>query len=366
MDLSRMHKPLEKEIADEVAKVISKGDFILGGKVEEFENNFAKYCEVNYAAGVSTGTDALELILRAYDIGECDEVILPANTFIATASAVSSAGAKPVLADVSKYDYNLDINEIKKAINKKTKAIIPVHLYGYPANMEEITEIAKKYNLRVIEDACQAHGAKYNGKRAGNLGDAAAFSFYPAKNLGAFGDGGIVVSNEKELIDRIKMLRNYGQSKKYYHDMFAFNMRLDTIQAAVLNTKLQHLDEWNNLRRKSARRLNELLRGKVLVPEEIPNIEQVYHLYVVRAKDEEERNKLAKFLNEKEIATGLHYPIPIHLQKAYSHLGYKEGNFPISEELCRTGLSLPMFPYMKDEEINYLADCVKEFYKNGK
>nr|QBM01200.1 UDP-4-amino-4-deoxy-L-arabinose--oxoglutarate aminotransferase [uncultured archaeon] len=362
MDLSRMHEPIRGEIDEAVKRVIDKGNFILGNQVEEFEKNFAKYCGVKYAAGVSTGTDALELILRAMNIGQGDEVLIPANTFIATATAVSSSGAKPVLVDIKKNTANINPKEAEEKITKRTKAIIPVHLYGQPSDMDEILEIAKNHNLKVIEDACQAHGATYKGKGVGSFGDAAAFSFYPAKNLGCFGDGGMIVSNNKEVIEKIKMLRNYGQSEKYHHDFFAFNKRLDTIQAAVLSVKLKYLDKWNESRRNSAKKLNELLKNNVTIPEMSLDNKHVFHLYVIAAKSKEERDKLKNFLQEKGIQTGLHYPIPIHLQKAYSDLGLKEGSYPVAEDLAKKSLSLPMFPYMTDKEINHIIGSIRDFY----
>ena len=362
VDLSRMHQALEERIIKELKEIIQKGDFILGKRVEEFEENFAKYCNVNHAASVSTGTNALELISRGLGIGKDDEVIVPANTFIATASAVVSAGAKPVLVDCDE-SCNIDVKKIESAITGNTKAIMPVHLYGQPAEMDEILEIAKKHNLKVIEDACQAHGALYRGKKVGSLGHAAAFSFYPAKNLGAFGDAGIAVSNDKELIEKIKMLRNYGQSKKYYHDFFAFNKRMDALQAAILNVKLPSLDEWNEQRRKIASYYNKMLKDvkEIELPNEKSHIAQVYHLYVIKTKKREE---LQKFLEEKGIGTGIHYPLPIHLQKAFSHLGHKEGDFPKTEQYSRQILSLPMFPGMREEEAKYVANRIKSFFGN--
>ena len=360
MDLSRMHNPLRTKINNGIKGVIDRGDFILGRKVEEFEKNFSKYCGVKYAAGVSTGTDAIELALRGLNIGKGNEVITAPNSFIATASAISSAGAKPVFADVQYDSGNIDPDEIKKHITNKTKAIIPVHLFGQPADMDEILDIAGKYDLKVIEDACQAHGATYKEKKVGSLGDVAAFSFYPSKNLGCFGDGGIVVSDNKDLIDKIKMLRNYGQSQKYHHDFFAFNKRLDTTQAAVLNIKLPYIDSWNDSRRDSAKKLNEGLMGIVETPGFPVDRKPVYHLYVIRV--ESERQELQSFLNMKNIGTGLHYPVPIHLQKAYSELSLKNGDYPVAEDISKRGLSLPMFPFMKDEEINYIVDCIKAFY----
>lgn len=361
VDLNRAHNTLKEELNQAINKVINDNSYILGKEVEEFEKNFAAYCNVDYAAGVSTGTDALELILRALGLKNGNEIIVPANTFIATASAVVSAGAKPVLVDCDE-NCNIDIKKIESAITGKTKAIMPVHLYGQPADMNEILEIAKKHNLKVIEDACQAHGALYDGKRAGSLGDAAAFSFYPAKNLGAFGDAGIAVSNDKELIGKIKMLRNYGQSKKYYHDFFAFNRRMDTIQAAILNIKLKHLDKWNRQRREIARIYSEglkSLKGIVEIPKEDKNKEHIYHLYVIRT---EKREELQNFLKEKGIDTGIHYPIPIHLQEAFRHLSYKEGDFPRTENYARQILSLPIFPGMTDEEAKNVVSEIKSFF----
>ncbi len=363
MDFLRMHNPIKEELENAILSVAAKGDFILGKKVEEFEQNFAKYCGAKYAAGTSTGTDALELILRALEIGEGDEVITAPNSFIATASAISSAGAKPIFADIDYETANINPNEIEKQITSKTKAIMPVHLYGQPVNMDEILKIANNKGLVVIEDSCQAHGAIYKQNRTGSLGIAAGFSFYPAKNLGCFGDGGIVVSNDKNLIDKVKMLRNYGQSEKYHHDFFAFNMRLDTMQAAVLDVKLPYLDAWNKSRRESAEKLNVGLKNIIKTPVVLNDRQSVHHLYVVNANSEKERNALQKHLQEKEVSTGLHYPIPIHLQKAYADLGLKKGEYPITERLCETGLTLPMFPGMKDEEIEYVIDSVKSFYK---
>lgn len=362
MDLSRMHKSLKNELKKAIDEVIDKNSYILGEKVEKFEENFASYCNVKYAAGVSTGTDALELILRAYNIGRSDEVILPVNSFIATASAVTFANAKPVFVDCAE-SYNINTDDIEKKITEKTKAIIPVHLYGQPCNMDKILEIANRNNLKVIEDACQSHGAEYKRKKTGSLGYAAAFSFYPAKNLGAFGDAGIVVSNNKNLIEKIKMLRNYGQSVKYHHDLLAFNKRMDAIQAAILDVKLKYLDKWNKQRREAAKEYNiELkeLEKVVKKPIEYNDRKHVYHLYVIRT---EKRDELENYLTKKGIATGLHYPIPIHLQKAYSNLGYKEGDFPISEKYSKEILSLPIFPGLTSKKIKFVCDGIKEFFK---
>lgn len=360
VDLSRIHDPIMHEIDKGIKEVVKKGDFILGNKVEEFEKNFANYCGVKHAAGVSTGTDAIELALRAFNIGQGDEVITAPSSFIASASAIYAAGATPVFADVQLKSSNIDPKEIKKRITKKTKAILPVHLYGNPADMDEILDIAKEYNLKVIEDACQAHGAKYKGKKIGSLGDASVFSFYPSKNLGCFGDGGIVVSNNSDVIDKVKMLRNYGQSKKYYHDFYAFNKRLDTIQAVILDIKLPHIDIWNDSRIEAAKKLNEGLDGIIETPEISGDKKAVFHIYAIRV--DSERDKLKTYLDSRNVGTGLHYPIPIHLQKAFSILEYKKGDFPNTENLAQKELSLPMFPFMNNEEINYIIDSIREFY----
>lgn len=359
MDLKRMHDPIKEEIMKEINEVIEKNSYILGDKVEEFEKNFAGFHNIGFGVGLDSGTSALELGLKALGIGQGDEVIVPVNTFIATASAVAFSGAKPVLVDNDEH-YNIDASKIEKAITDKTKAIIPVHLYGQPADMDEINEIARKYNLVVIEDACQAHGAGYKGKKIGNFSKLACFSFYPGKNLGGFGDGGIVLTNDKELAEKLKMMRNYGQSKKYYHDFFGYNRRLDALQAAVLNVKLKHLNEWNNSRREIADRYRELLKDLPLnLPTEKLDREHVYHLFVIRT---EERDKLAEFLKQNGIDTGLHYPIPIHLQKSYSNLNYKQGDFPVAEKYAGEILSLPMFPGMTNEEVEYVCNKVREFY----
>jgi len=362
LDLSRIHEPLKAEFMKEIENIITTNNYILGNKVEEFENNFAKFHETAYGIGVDSGTSALELSLKALGIGEGDEVIVPANTFIATASAVVFAQAKPVFVDCDE-NYNINTKNIEKHITKKTKAIIPVHLYGQPADMDEIIKIAKKHDLKIVEDCCQAHGAKYNNKKIGSFGDLACFSFYPGKNLGGFGDGGIILTNSKELSEKLKMLRNYGQSKKYHHDFFGYNRRLDNLQATVLNIKLKHLDKWNEQRRNIAAIYKENLKNMagIVLPNESQNKKSVYHLFVVRVKNGK-REDLMNFLKEKGVDTGLHYPIPIHLQKSYSNLNHKEGDFNKAEEYGKEILSLPIFPGMKNEEVEYVCDKIKEFY----
>jgi dTDP-4-amino-4,6-dideoxygalactose transaminase len=333
---------------------------VLGQAVKEFEKAFAQYCEVEHAIGVDSGYSALELILLAYNIGPGDEVITAASTFIATALAISNCGARPILVDMDADSYNLDPNLLEAAITPATKAIIAVHLYGQPADMDPILAIARKHNLYVIEDACQAHGARYKGRRTGGLGDAAAYSFYPSKNLGAYGDGGMVVTNDAHVAEQVRLLRNLGQSVKYYHQVKGFNHRLDTIQAAILCAKLPHLDEGNASRRETADHFNQLLAGTLVVTPATPAwAEPVYHLYVVQVDD---RDGLQAHLAEAGVATGIHYPIPIHLQPAYTELGYKKGDFPVTEQAAARILSLPMYPGMSYEAIVYTVDAIKSFF----
>jgi len=330
VDLNREYQAIGRDTARAIKEVLRRGDFILGEAVQHFEEEFAKYCGVPFAVGTSCGLDALRLSLLASGVGPGDEVITAANTFIATAFAISAVGARPVLVDVDEVTFNINPAQIEPKITQATKAIIPVHLYGQPADMEPILEMARSRGLKVIEDACQAHGAKYKGKRVGFFGDAAAFSFYPAKNLGAYGDE---------------------------HTMKGGNWRLDTLQAAVLCVKLKHLDEWNEARRKAAASYGQLLQDKAIItPLEAPYAKHIYHLYVIRLKN---RDEARKQLAEKGIETGIHYPIPIHLTPAYKDLGYKPGDFPISERLADAILSLPMHPFLERKEIEYVAEIIK-------
>lgn len=359
VDLSAQHELIGEEIDRAMREVVRSSDFILGKEVTLFEKDFAAYCGAADAIGVDTGISALELSLRAMGIGPGDEVITAANSFIASASPISMVGARPVFVDVDPQTYNLDPNLVERAITSRTKAIVPVHLYGQPADMDAILAIAQARGLRVLEDACQAHGALYRGRRAGSLGDAAAFSFYPAKNLGAYGDGGIVVTSDPEIAERVRMLRNYGQKVKYHHELLAFNRRLDTLQAAVLRVKLRYLDAANDARRRNAARYAELLRGlDVVTPYEASDVTHIYHVYVARVAD---RDGLQKHLAERGIATGIHYPIPIHLQPAYHDLGYGPGDFPVTERLAGEILSLPMYPELDEEKIAWVANAIREF-----
>lgn len=366
VDLKTQYAHIADEVNKGVLDVLGACDFILGAKVKAFEKDFALYCGASYAVGVSSGTDAIHLALRALGIGEGDEVITQANTFIATVLAISYTGAKPVLVDVDEKTFNIDPEKLRKAITKKTKAIVPVHLYGRPAPMDEIAAVAREHKLFIVEDACQAHGAQYYGKKGvrktGTLGDIAAFSFYPGKNLGAYGDGGAVTTNSPELHEKLRMLRDYGQSVKYHHRIKGFNSRLDTVQAAVLGVKLRHLDRWNALRADHACTYNELLTGvsEIKLPELVSDRGgHVYHLYVIRA---EERVGLMDFLGSRSISAGIHYPVPNHLQEAFKDLGCTKGTFPVSERLADEVLSLPMFPELKYEQIKHVAGAIKEFY----
>lgn len=347
LDLKAPYIELKEELDVAYFRVMESGWYILGREVEAFEAEFAAFCESKHCIGVGNGLEALHLILRALDIGPGDEVIVPSNTYIATWLAVSYSGATPVPVEPDEKTYNIDPNRIEAAITKRTKAILPVHLYGQPADIDSIDSLAKMFNLKVIEDAAQAHGAKYKGKRVGALGDAAGFSFYPGKNLGAFGDGGVVVTNDDALAERVKVLRNYGSKKKYYNEVKGFNSRLDELQAAVLRVKLRVLDEWNERRRILAQHyLEELSAVPGLVMQMIPEwAEPVWHLFVVRYA---QREDLQKILNEAGIGTLIHYPIPPHLSEAYA--GEFDGsNYPLAERLATTVLSLPMGPHITVE-----------------
>lgn len=366
VDLKAQYLSLKPEIDQAIQRVIDNTDFILGKEVELFEREFASFSETEYGIGVASGTEALHLSLLALGISSGDEVITAANTFVATVLAINYTGAQPVLVDINPDNYNLDVSLIEKAITKRTKAIIPVHLFGQPADMDPIMEIAREHNLKVIEDACQAHGAKYEGKKVGSIGNVGCFSFYPGKNLGAYGDGGIVLTNDEEIVQKIRMLRNYGSRIKYYHEFKGFNSRLDTLQAAILRVKLKYLDEWNRKRIRNALLYNSLLKDvkEVITPQfrEDLDFSHVFHLYVVRV---EKRNQLLDFLDKRGIRCGIHYPVPLHFQEAYKDLGYNEGDFPIAEKLSNEILSLPMYPELMEEEIMYVVESAKEFYRRS-
>lgn len=360
LDMRPMHKEIEDEIMDVIKRVYNSNWFILGQEVELFEQEFSKYCGTKYCIGVGNGLEALHLILMGYDIGKNDEVIIPSNTFIATALAVSYTGAVPILVEPDINTYTINPNLIEEKITNKTKAIIAVHLYGQPCDMESINEIAKRYNLKVIEDAAQAHNAKYKDKKVGALGDAAGFSFYPGKNLGALGDAGAVTTNDEVLADRVRKLRNYGSDKKYYNDYKGFNSRLDEVQAAILRIKLKYLDEWTVERRKIAVLYKQNFENtNIIMPKDIVDTENVYHIFPIMHKN---RDELKLYLEDKGIGTIIHYPIPIHMQNAYKDLGYKKGNFPISEKISAEELSLPIWLGIREETIEKIKNIL-EVYK---
>jgi len=358
VDLSAQHKTLETEVKEVFHRVLANCSFVLGPEVDKFEKAFASYCGVAHCIAVSNGTAALQLVLQGLGVGPGDEVITVAHTFIATAEAINATGARPVFVDIDAVSYTMDPTKLEAAITPRTKAIIPVHLYGQPADMDAINAIAAKRDIPVIEDSCQAHGAKYKGHRAGSLSTAACFSFYPSKNLGACGEGGAVTTNDPELAKKVRMLRDHGSVKKYEHDFPAYNLRLEGIQGGVLAVKLPHLDGWNERRRALAKRYNELFAGsKIVTPKQMPYAEHVYHLYVVVVED---REALRKALSEQGIESGLHYPIPLHLQKAYAYVGYKKGDFPVSEHVAANHVSLPMYAELPVEHVEHVAKAVRE------
>jgi dTDP-4-amino-4,6-dideoxygalactose transaminase len=358
VDLAAQRAALGDELREAFLTALDRGDYILGSDVAAFEAEFAAYCGVRHAIGVDSGTSALELALRAHGVGAGDDVVLPANTFVATAFAVYHCGANPVLVDVDEDTALMDVELLREAITPATKAIMPVHLYGQPADMDAINAIADEHSLAVVEDACQAHGARYRGRRAGALGSSAAFSFYPGKNLGAHGDGGIVVTDDDEVAERVRLLRNYGQLQKYRSESIGYNRRLDTVQAAGLRVKLRHLDDWNGARRAHAARYAEALAQLDLgLPGVRDEVEMVWHLFVVRLGD---RDGTAARLGERGIQTGIHYPIPIHLQPACRDLGYARGDFPVTERLADAILSLPMYPELPSGAAEHVAATMNE------
>ncbi len=358
IDFTKQNEAIKNEVDAGWKAVIEKSAFIMGPQVKAFEEEFARYCGVKYAIGVNSGTDALYLALAALDIKPGDEVILPTYTFIATALCVSYMGAKVVFADIEEKTYNICPESLKKVITKKTKAIIPVHLYGQMADMDELAAIAAKNGIAIIEDSCQAHGTRYKGARSGSLGKAGCFSFYPTKGLGAWGDGGMVVTNDDHVNYMVNMLRDYGRTDRYSHKMKGHNSRLDTMQAVVLSAKLKHLDEWNGMRQKVAAVYAQELKGlDVVTPQKAPDREHVYQTYAIRVKN---RDKVIEGLKARGITSLIHYPIPIHLQEAYADAGNKKGDFPIGEQICHEILSLPMFPHMTTDQVKEVARALKE------
>lgn len=368
VDLNRIPKKLSREIDTEVKKVLSDKDFILGKKVEEFEKAFVSYLGVKYCIGVASGTDALMLSQIALGIGPGDEVIVPAMTFFASVAPTLYLHAKPVLVDVDSDLPLIDPSKIEKALSKKTKAIIVVHLHGFPADMEKIMAISRKYKIPIIEDACQAHGSiiklKHKSdewKKAGSIGDIGCFSFYPAKNLGGVGDGGVIATNNADLAQKIRMLRNYGQKQKYHHDIVGYNSRLDTIQATVLLAKLPYLDQWNKSRRESANFYNKLLlQPEITYSKERMEHQGNYHIYGIRTK---KRDGLLAFLKSRKIDCGIHYPYPLHMLPALKDLKYKKGDFTNAERFAEETVSLPMFQNMKRKELIYIKNMIEEFFQ---
>ena len=359
LNLEPTHAAIRNEIVDAFKKTYDNNWFILGPSVESFEEEFAKYCGTDYCISCGNGLDALSIILRGYDIGDGDEVIVPSHTYIATALAVSYVGAKIVFVEPDIKTFNIDVNKIEAAITKKTKAIIAVHLYGRPAEIDKIKPLCEKYNLKLIEDAAQAHGAIYNGKRTGNLGDAAGFSFYPGKNLGALGDGGAIVTNDKELAEKVRAIRNYGSIIKYHNEYKGINSRLDEMQAEFLRIKLKYLDMWNAHRQKIAKLyLEKINNSKIILPYINSVDESIWHVFPVRT---EYRDDLINYLNNNGISTLIHYPIPIHLQISYKDLGYKVGDFKVSETISKTVLSLPIWYGISEDELNYVVNVLNKW-----
>lgn len=365
VNLQRQFKGIKQEVSKAISKVLLNCNYILGSEVEEFEKSFAKYIGTKYAIGVASGADAILLILDSLGIGKGDEVITTANTFIASVLPIIRLGAKPVLVDINKDTYQMDVEKLESAITKKTKVILPVHLYGIPNKMDEILKLARKYKLKVVEDSAQAHGSSYKRQKCGSFGIANAFSFYPGKNLGAVGDGGAITTNNKTLYKKIRSLRHIGQTQKYKHDILGYNSRLDTIHAAVLSVKLKKLNSWNAQRRKHAKYLTALLSDLpislpcVLGKDYVTN----YHLYIIRIK---KRNELMEYLKDKKIYCGIHYPIPVHMQKSLKFLNYNKGKFPTTEKYAKEILSLPMFPELKVREIEKVSKVIHDFYRKKK
>jgi dTDP-4-amino-4,6-dideoxygalactose transaminase len=356
VDLKAQRQAISEEIETAIARVVERCDFILGEEVSRFEREFAEYCGVPYAIGVASGTDALHLACRALDIGAGDEVIVPAMTFAATAFAVSLTGARPVIVDVRENDALIDPEKIERAITSRTKAIIPVHLYGQCADMEVVCAIAREHSLAVIEDAAQAHGAVCAGKRAGSWGDIGCFSFYPGKNLGAYGDGGLVTTARRDIAERVQLLRNCGSPEKYHHDEIGLNSRLDTLQAAILRAKLTHLEEWNAARRRIATHYDEALRGIAEVHCTLHTSGSIHHLYVIRLAG---RDNVLEVLNARGIGAGIHYPFALHELKAYASLGYRAGAFPVAENWARQCLSLPIYPELTPAQVDFCVAALE-------
>ena len=358
IDPIAQYQYIKEEVLAKISEALDGMKLFLGQNVQTLESDFADYCNAEFAIGVSNGTDALHIALRALGIGAGDEVITVSNTFIATVEAIILAGARPVFVDINPETFNMDTSQVEKMINSRTKAIIPVHMYGQPADMDPILELAKVYKLKVIEDACQAHGAEYKGRRTGSLGDAGCFSFYFSKNLGAYGEAGLITTSDPEIAKKCRCIRDHGQSAKYYHSLIGFNGRMDEIQAAVLRVKFPYLDEWTENRRNLAQAYAASLPPAVISPKAMPWAKHVYHLYVIRTP---EREQLREWLVSKDIGVGMHYPIPIHLQEAWREYGGDDYSLPVTEQITKEILSLPMYPEMSREQVKYVCDGISEF-----
>jgi dTDP-4-amino-4,6-dideoxygalactose transaminase len=362
LDLKAQYNSIKDEVNPAIQNVLDNTAYILGKPVAEFEKAFAEAHQVKHCYGVSSGTDGNHLVLWALGIKAGDEVIIPADTFIATAWGATLCGATPVFVDVDPESYNIDPKKVEAAITPRTKAIVAVHLYGQTSDMDPLKEIAKKHNIFLVEDCAQSHLAEYKGQKAGSLGNAASFSFYPGKNLGAYGEAGAVTTNDADLGLLFKKIREHGSIKKYYHEVYGHNYRMEGIQGAVLGVKLKYLNGWTDNRRRVAAKYNELLKGvsQIKLPKEMAYGKHVYHLFVIQAQN---RDDLQTYLNNNGVATGLHYPVPLHLQECFKHLGYKKGDFPVTEQLADNCISLPMFPEMTDEQIGYVVETIISFYK---
>ncbi|AOV08781.1 DegT/DnrJ/EryC1/StrS family aminotransferase [Sporosarcina ureilytica] len=363
LDLSEQYSKIKDEVLSKLDEVMSSSQFILGSHVKQVENDIAEMSKTNHGIGVGNGSDAIHIALQAAGVSEGDEVITTSFTFFATAGSIARANAKPVFVDIDPVTFNIDPSKIEAAITEKTKAIIPVHLYGQMADMDLIMEIANKHNLHVIEDAAQAIGSTYKGKQVGEMSSAATYSFFPTKNLGAYGDGGMIVSNNDEIAEQARVIRVHGSKPKYHHHMLGYNSRLDELQAAVLNVKLPHLSTWSENRRTHANyyteKLNDLVGDFVIMPNEVEGNYHVFHQYTLRVK---KRDELQAFLKEQGIATMIYYSIPLHLQPVFKDLGYKEGDLPETEKAAEQALSLPMFPELKQEQQDYVIEKIAEFY----
>lgn len=360
IDLKKQYESIREEITSAAIEVLDSGQYILGPQVQKLEREIAEYCGTQYAIGVANGTDALLLTLDAMGIGPGDEVITTPFTFFATAEVVSQMGATPVFVDIDPRTYNIDCSKIEQAITPRTKAIMPVHIFGQPADMDEIMAIANRNGLTVIEDACQAIGSEYKGKRIGSIGHAASFSFFPTKNLGGYGDGGIIVTNDEALAKQLRILRAHGSNPKYFHSMIGYNSRLDPLQAAMLSVKLKYLDGWNGKRAELAGKYNEAFKAlPIICPHLAEERKHAYHLYILQTNN---RDGLMKHLEENGVASGVYYPVPLHRQEVYHGLGYEEGSLPISEEASKRTMALPLYPEMTEDEQQYVIETVKNFF----